>query len=193
MRLFVIARHGESILNRDRRVNGDPLVPVPLSAQGEEESRFLGVQLAHLPLEACVVTRFARTRETAELALAGREVPVVVEPLLDDIDVGSLEGVSIEEYRAWKRAHDRREPFPDGESLDAAARRYARGFRRLLAGTHSCVLVICHEIPLRYILNGAAGSAELDGPLRQLGNAIPYLLDGLALERGAARIEVLAG
>ena len=48
-------------------------------------------------------TRFERTLRTADLALEGRDVPRSSEPLLDDIDVGELDGVSIDTYRAWKR------------------------------------------------------------------------------------------
>ena len=192
MRLFVLARHGESTLNAERRVNGDPSRPVPLTLRGEEEARHLGLQLAGLALDGCVVTRFPRTRQTAELALAGRGVPVHVEPLLDDIAVGELEGQTIEDYRAWKRAHSRRDAFPGGESLDAAGLRYARAYRGLLARPEATLLVVSHEIPIRYAVNAAAGSEELDGPARQLGNALPYLFDETTLERAAGRIELLA-
>ena len=75
---------------------------------------------------------FSRTRETAEIALAGRDVPFEEEPLLDDIDVGELEGKTLDDYRAWKREHTRRDAFPGGESLDDAARRYAAGLPQLL-------------------------------------------------------------
>ena len=93
MRVFVFARHGESTLNIERRVNGDPAVPVALTEHGREEARRLGEQVAQLQLDACVHTRFPRTRETAEIALGGRdEVPLVEEKLLDDIDIGDLEG-----------------------------------------------------------------------------------------------------
>jgi len=98
VRLFVIARHAHSTLNLERRINGDPSVPVPLTEQGEEEARQLGIQVANVPIDACVHTRFPRTRETAAIALAGRDVPTRVEPLLDDIDVGNLEGQTIDEY-----------------------------------------------------------------------------------------------
>ncbi len=134
MRLFLICRHGQSVLNREQRVNGDPSVHVPLTEQGEEEARKLGEQLAHIPIDVCVHTRFGRTRETAKLALGGRDVPLDDEPLLDDIDVGELEGKTIDEYRAWKREHARSDRFPGGESLDEAAVRYAEGFRRLTLG-----------------------------------------------------------
>ena len=190
--LYVIARHAHSTLNEVQRVNGDPAVEVGLTAQGEEEARQLGLQLANLPLALCVHTRFGRTRDTARLALEGRDVPLVEEPLLDDIDVGDLEGATIDEYRAWKRERTRRDSFPGGESLDAAARRYGEAYRRLLERPEETVLIVCHEIPLRYALNGAAGSDELDGPISQLGNAIPYLFTTDALTRAAERITELA-
>ena len=193
MPLYVIARHGESTLNLERRVNGDPAVAVALTEQGREESRQLGVQVAHVPLDLCVHTRFGRTRETAEIAVGDRSVPLACEPLLDDIDVGELEGQSIDDYRAWKRGHTRADAFPGGESLDDAARRYAQAFRRLLERPEERVLVVCHEIPLRYALNAAAGSEELDGPVHELRNATPYLFEEEALARAAERVERLAG
>ena len=193
MSLFVIARHAESVLNIERRVNGDPTRPVALTERGREEARQLGTQIANLPLDVCVHTRFSRTRETADIALAGRDVPLVVEPLLDDIDVGEFDGAPLEEYRAWKHSHPRDVPFPDGESLDDAARRYAAGFGHLLARTETVVLVVCHEIPLRYALNGAVGSDSLDGPAHELVNAVPYLFDEVGLERAVAGIERLVG
>jgi broad specificity phosphatase PhoE len=191
MRLYVIARHAESTLNHERRVNGDPSVPVPLTEQGREEARQLGIQIANVPLDACVHTRFARTRETAEVALAGRDVPFLVEPLLDDIDVGDLDLAPVDEYRTWKRSHTRSEPFPGGESLDDAADRYARAWATLLELPHAVVFVVCHEIPLRYALNGAGGSDSLDGPVHELRNAAPYLFSEGDLERAVAGIERL--
>ena len=191
MRLFVIARHAQSTLNLERRVNGDPSQPVGLTDLGREEAALLGTEIANLPFDACFHTRFPRTRETAEVALAGRHVPFHVEPLLDDIDVGEFDLAPLEEYRAWKHSHGRTEPFPGGESLDDAARRYAAGWSRLLETSYPSVLVICHEIPLRYALNGALGSDSLDGPLHELLNARPYLFDEEALARAVAGIERL--
>ena len=192
MRLVILARHGESVLNVERRINGDPAVEVVLSERGEEESRLLGEELAHVPIDLCVHTRFGRTLQTARLGLAGRDVPFEVDPDLDDIDVGELEGRTIEEYRAWKLAHGRSDPFPGGESLDDAARRYARAFKRLAARGASVTLVVAHEIAVRYAVNAAAGSDELDAPTHDIRNAAPYLFDEQALERAAKRIAELA-
>ena len=190
-RLFAVSRHAHSQLNLERRVNGDPSVPVALTEQGVEAARRLGLQVACLPIELGVHTRFGRTTRTIEVALEGRDVPLVEESLLDDVYVGELEGQTIDEYRAWKDAHTRADRFPGGESLDEAALRYAAGFRALLARPERTILVVCHEIPLRYALNAARGSDDLDAPVHAIPNATPFLFDDGALARAVARIEEL--
>jgi probable phosphoglycerate mutase len=190
--VIVFSRHAHSLLNAEHRINGDPSLPVPITDEGKERARLLGVQLANVPFDLCLHTRFGRTQETAAIALAGRDVPFETEPLFDDIAVGDLEGVSVDEFREWKSRHTRAEPFPGGESLDDAARRYAEGLRRLLARELGPVLVVCHEIPIRYALNAAGGSDELDGPAHAIPNATPFLFDGPSLELAADRIEELS-
>lgn len=167
-------------------------MPVPLSPAGEEAARRLGQQLAGAAFDVCVHTRFERTRRTAELALAGRDVPFLEEPGLDDVDVGELEGSTVQAYRVWKEAHSRRDPFPGGESLDEVARRYATALRRVVALPYESVLVVCHELPIRYALNAVAGSGDLDHPFHDIPNATPYLFDDDVLAAAAERIELLA-
>jgi broad specificity phosphatase PhoE len=192
LRLFIISRHGESTLNLEQRVNGDPNVPVTLTEKGRDEAKLLGQQIAHIPVELCVHTRFSRTVETAEIALAGRDVPFLEEPLLDDIKIGELEGKLLADYRAWKREHTRADAFPAGESLDDAALRYAEAYSRLVERPEQSILVVTHEIPLRYAINAADGSDDLDGPAHQIANATPYLFDEAALLRAVQGIERLA-
>ena len=191
--IVFLARHAESVLNVEGRVNGDPAVPAPLTEHGREEAMLLGVQLANVELDLCVHTRFGRTLETAEVALQGRKVPIETEPLLDDIKIGELEGAPLDEYRRVKRDLGRERPYPGGESLDQAALRYVAAFRRLGERDAQRVLVVCHEIPVRYALNAAAGAGLLDGPpFHDVPNAVPFLFEHRSLVRAAARIEELA-
>jgi broad specificity phosphatase PhoE len=192
MRLYVLARHGESVLNHERRVNGDPAVPAPLTERGRANAALLGLELRGLPLDACLHTRFGRTLETAQIALEGRDVPLIEDEALDDVRIGELEGWTLDEYRDWKRDHTRADRFPGGESLDEAARRYAGAFRRLLERPYERVLVVCHEIPIRYALNAAGNSDDLDHPVHSIPNAMPFLFDKDALAAAADRIEHLA-
>ena len=83
----------------------------------------------------------------------------------------------------------RSDPFPGGESLDDAARRYARAFRWLLDRDESATLVVCHEIPIRYALNAAAGSDDLDAPEHGIPNSTPYLFDAASLARAVEGID----
>jgi broad specificity phosphatase PhoE len=192
VRLFVLSRHAESVLNHQHRINGDPSVPAPLTEHGREEAALLGLQVRSLPLDVCLHTRFGRTIETAQIAMNGRDVPIVEEALFDDVNIGDLEGRTIDEYRAWKREHVRTDRFPGGESLVETAIRYAEAYRRLLAAPYRCALVVCHEIPIRYALNVVGESGDLDGPVHTIPNATPFLFDDAAIEKAAAGIEHLA-
>ncbi len=193
MGLLILTRHGQSTLNLEERVNGDPAVKVELTEEGVEQAQRLGLQLAHLPIDVCVHSRFERAQRTAEIALEGRGVPFREEPLLDDIDIGLLEGETTAQYRAWKQAHARNVPFPGGESLEQAAIRFARALAGLVPSGGEVVLVVCHEIPLRYALNGAAGSRSLEAPIHDVPNATPFLFGSAEIERAVQAIERMAG
>jgi alpha-ribazole phosphatase len=191
VRLLLLARHGQSLFNVDGIVNGDPARDRGLSPQGEEEAAALAQQLAGVRIDVCVVSRFQRAQETARIALGdGRAdgTPRVVDGELDDIRLGELEGQTLQDYRDWKRGRSRDEPFPGGESLNDAARRYAGAYERILEREEETVLCICHEIPVRYAINMAAGSEEFDAPLHDVRNATPYVFDAAGLARAVQRL-----
>lgn len=193
MRLFLVARHGQSLFNIDDVVNGDTALDRGLSEQGIEEAERLGGELAALPLDLVAVSPFPRAIQTANIALDGRDIPHLVDEELGDVRIGELEGASLDAYRAAPAHSNRKESFPGGESLDEAALRYARACERLLARDEPVTLVVCHEIPVRYLVNAAAGSGELNGPLRYVANATPYLFDEESLRRAVERMRELAG
>lgn len=192
MRIFLVARHGQSLFNVDKIVNGDPALDRGLSEQGVEEAQRLGSQIAALPLDLVAVSPFPRALQTANIALDGREVPHLVDEDLGDVRIGDLEGESLDAYRAAPAHADRKERFPGGESLDEAALRYADAFERLLGRTEPTTFVVCHEIPVRYLVNAAAASDTLNGPLHSVANAEPYLFDEESLGRAVALIRELA-
>ena len=193
MRLFLTVRHGQSLFNVDKVVNGDPALDRGLSEQGIEDAERLAGQIAALPLDLVAVSPFPRALQTANIALAGRNVPHLVDDDLGDVRIGELEGKTLDDYRAAPAHTSRKERFPGGESLDEAALRYAGAFERLLRRDEAATLVVCHEIPVRYLANAAANSAELNGPLKFVANADPYLFDEASLQRAVERIRELAG
>jgi broad specificity phosphatase PhoE len=191
-RLLLLARHGQSQFNVTGTVNGDPARDLGLSELGVTEGGKLAQQIAAVAIDLCIVSEFPRAQQTASLALEGRSVPQVVDGGLNDIRIGELEGRTLDDYRAWKHGRSRSDRFPGGESLDEAALRYADAYERVLARGEETVFVVCHEIPVRYAVNAAAGSAELDGPLHDVANATPYLFDAAGLARAIERLRELA-
>ena len=193
MRVFVLARHGQSLFNVDGIVNGDPLLDRGLSEQGIEEAERLAGQLQGLDVGVVALSPFPRAIQTANLALARRDVPHLVDEDLGDVRIGELEGSTLADYRGQPAHDDPALRFPGGESLNEAALRYAAAFERLLAREERVTLVVCHEIPVRYAVNAAAGSEELNGPLHFVANAAPYPFDEPALRRAVERMRELAG
>jgi broad specificity phosphatase PhoE len=152
--LTVLARHGESELSARGLVSGDLAVSCPLTPQGEEEARLLGEALADEPIDLCVTSEFERTRQTAELALAGRDVPTLVVPELNDPFYGEFEGKTLDAYREWAWSHGSRdEPLGGGESRLAIVARYVRGFRAILERPEETALVVAHSLPIAYVLH----------------------------------------
>jgi broad specificity phosphatase PhoE len=192
MRLFVFARHAESSMNAARLVNSDPSRPVGLSPRGRRQARRLGEQVRNLEIDLAVITRLRRTRDTAELALAARDIPFVIESGLDEVRLGALDGAPIRAYWAWKEKHARSEPFPSGESLDDAARRYAAALRRLVERPGAVALVVTHEIAIRYLLEAASGIRALDESGMKVPNAAPYLFAEPAVRAAIECLDVLA-
>src|SRR5439155_14309103 len=72
---LIVARHAESEYNVLGLLNGDPSVPCPLTARGRDQARALGRALAEQTIDLRITTDFPRTRETADIALASRNIP----------------------------------------------------------------------------------------------------------------------
>jgi broad specificity phosphatase PhoE len=192
MRLFVVTRHAESSGNATALLSSDPSRPIGLTPRGREQARRLGEQLTHIEIDLAVASSFPRTRETAELVLQGREIPLLIEPDLDEIRAGIFDGKPITRYWRWKEQHPRSERFPRGESLDDATQRYANAVGRLLGRAESVTLVVGHELAIRYIVEAAAGRDALGRSELVIPNAVPYLFDEHALRRAAERLDALA-
>jgi len=189
MRRVILARHGESEFSVRGVMNGDPGLAGPLTEEGEAQARMLGEALRETPIDLCVVTEFERTRQTADVALEGRDVSRVVMPELNDIHVGEFEGGLLEAYRAWARDRSPVEIPAGGESRAGVGERFARGFRRLLARPEETVLVVAHGLPIRYVLLAIEGT-EPRPVVESVDYATPYRLSRTDLEHAVERLEL---
>lgn len=150
MRLL-LARHGESVWNAERRFQGR--TDIPLSARGRAQAEALARGLRGYRVRAAYVSPYRRAVETAEIALRDSGVPQTVLPDLRELSLGQWEGCTVDDvrardgdpYRAWLRApHDC--PPPDGEPLPDVHSRVQAAVDRIAAAhpNGDDVLIVAH-------------------------------------------------
>ncbi len=189
MESAILVRHGESVFSERGLVNGLVGVRCPLSARGVAQADRLAAELAGEEIDRCATSELGRTRETADLVLAGRAVPRIVLPELNDPLYGRYEGGPLASYLEWALASDSAaEPPGGGEARRAIVSRYAAGFRKLLARPERIALIVTHSLPIAYLLLAVSGRDPAPRvPLVEYATA--HRLTGDELERAVARLE----
>jgi len=139
-RIFLI-RHGETVHNRDRILQG-PRIDSELSERGQLQARHVAQALAKQPLSALFSSPLRRARDTAQAvaSIPGRELVVQVVPELYEVDYGTLAGRTYDEVRpefeqvvdAWRMGFPD-VSFPGGESAVVAQHRVRPFVERVVA------------------------------------------------------------
>lgn len=111
MRALLLARHAHAGSNEASVVNAVP-PGAGLSPQGVEEARELGRLLASTRIDLGVSSRLRRARETLEVALDGRGIPLAVASLLDEILIRLLRGAHAGGVPGVGLGSRRRRPLP---------------------------------------------------------------------------------
>jgi broad specificity phosphatase PhoE len=157
---LILARHAESDCSARGIVNGDPgSGNCPLTERGDEEARALGRLLAGREIDLYLTSEFARTQQTARIALAGRELSWLELAELNDIRVGAFEGGALDLYTTWAHENAPEERPPGGgESRAEAAARFVHGFRIVLARPERTILVVTHGLAVSYLREAIAGN-----------------------------------
>jgi probable phosphoglycerate mutase len=159
---ILLARHGETDWNRERRWQG--ISDLSLNEFGREQARALAAKLEAIPLRAVYASDLRRAYETALLIAKRKGLAVTPMHELRELDVGSWTGLSFEEVK---------ERFPDaymqmrtrsgrgwegGETYAEMGRRVLEAMRRI-ARKHAgdVVLVVTHSGPIRTVRAHALG------------------------------------
>ena len=93
-----IVRHGETVWNREGRIQGH--TDVALSERGLEQARLLAKRLNTVPFDAAYASDLRRAYETAAVVLEDRGVPIHPTPRLREYHKGRFEGMTEAELRA---------------------------------------------------------------------------------------------
>ena len=156
---ILLARHGETPWNAEGRYQGQE--DIALSPVGLAQARALGERLRELPITRAVASPLSRARQTAELALGQRDLPLTLDPGLMEIAHGTWEGLLASEIRerdpellrAWREApHE--VLMPEGESLQHVLDRAWPALERACSGlgADDTLLVVAHDAVNRVLL-----------------------------------------
>jgi alpha-ribazole phosphatase len=160
---LVLVRHGETVWNRDRRIQGH--TDIGLSEEGHEQARRVASRLAREPIRAIYTSDLSRACQTARPVAKTLGLPVNMSPLLREVGFGAWEGLTVaevearwpEEYAAWRQDSVSYRP-PDGEQIEELQERTLACVAEILtAHPGESVVVVGHGGSVKAILCGLMG------------------------------------
>ena len=182
MTTILLARHGETDWNVERRVQGHS--DTPLNDTGRAQARALAEELGDEPIDAVYSSDLMRAHETARIVASQRGLEVTAIRDLRERNFGTWEGLTDEEIyvrhpqardRSWQEWGDAETQFEMAERVLAALLRIAEAHpgQRLLVvshgGPHRRVLAHCSIEGVERIDNCHVVRVEVvDGNLRRV-------------------------
>ena len=97
MNLYVV-RHGETIWNREHKVQG--ITDIPLTEKGKEEAKELQNIIKTLNIDIVISSPLIRARETAKI-LVDSSLPINTDDRIKERDWGMNEGADIDTVDKW--------------------------------------------------------------------------------------------
>ena len=186
---LILVRHGESVFTADQVLNGDPTIDGPLTDLGRSQARRVAEDLRRTPIDLAISSGFPRTRETAQIIVAGREVPHEVMPDLNDPPVGEFEGKPFDDYFEWIYERDWHDTRAGCESQFESVGRYLGALTQIAAREARSVLVVAHAFVISLTLTVAdpASRPILLQYEKEVELATPYTIAGDDLRLGLQR------
>ena len=89
--MLYIVRHGETDWNREHKVQGR--TDIPLNDYGRRLARETAEGMKDIPIDLCFTSPLLRAKETAQIILEGRNVPLCDEERIQEISFGRYEGL----------------------------------------------------------------------------------------------------
>ncbi|QPG26645.1 2,3-diphosphoglycerate-dependent phosphoglycerate mutase GpmB [Pantoea sp. SM3640] len=151
-----LVRHGETVWNAERRIQGQS--DSPLTEKGEQQAYQVGERVKHLGITHVIASDLGRTHRTAEIIADACGCTVTLDPRLRELNMGVLEkrpldGLTAEEeqWRATLVNGTEGGRIPEGESMTEMA-------TRMHAALNACLELPAGSRPLLVSHGMALGS-----------------------------------
>ena len=83
-------RHGKTDWNVKHKLQGK--TDIPLNDEGRRMAENAGKQYSDIHFDVCYCSPLCRAKETAEIALKGRNIPIITDDRLQEMGFGVFEG-----------------------------------------------------------------------------------------------------
>lgn len=171
MRLYII-RHGETDWNTAGRLQGQ--ADTQLNEKGIRLAQITAEGMKTIPFDLCITSPLKRARQTAEIILSGRPVPIWEDDRIREIGFGAWEGLGCregnfqipvpkEEFDKFYTDPFRFQPDKDGETVEAVCRRTREFLEEITANPDyqdKTILISSHGCASRAILNSVYEEKE---------------------------------
>lgn len=174
MRVYLV-RHAESELNAARVVQPPE---APLSARGRLQAERVGARLALAGVAGIVSSHLVRALETAQAIARHAQVPLHVDPDLEERNYGAIRGTPYAELRDDIFAADYVPPA--GETWEAFHARVDRAWARVVASVDrtSPLVVVTHGLVCWSILSRHVTAAYEPCTAMPFANTALTVIDG---------------
>jgi probable phosphoglycerate mutase len=153
-----VLRHGRTTASAAYIASCDPRQPIHLDAEGTRQCLRHAGSAWTAQVVTCVTSEFPRAIQTAELLMRGRQLDIVVDARLNEINYGEFEGGPWRAYGAWLSAHGVSAVPPGGESRVAALTRMFHGLAACLA-LPGPRLIVGHGLTISTLLRRLDGGS----------------------------------
>ncbi len=86
--ILYVVRHGETDWNRAHKVQGH--TDIPLNNYGRHLARETAEGMKNLKIDLAYTSPLSRAKETAEIILAGRNIPLIEDSRIEEFSFGTL-------------------------------------------------------------------------------------------------------
>lgn len=90
VKMLYIIRHGKTEWNNRKKLQGR--TDIPLNEEGRTMARKAAKEYAHIHFDICYCSPLIRAKETAQILLENRDVPIIVDKRLSEMCFGVSEG-----------------------------------------------------------------------------------------------------
>ncbi|MDH1087219.1 2,3-diphosphoglycerate-dependent phosphoglycerate mutase GpmB [Pantoea brenneri] len=158
-----LVRHGETVWNAERRIQGQS--DSPLTEKGEQQAHQVGERVKKLGITHVISSDLGRTRRTAEIIADACGCVVTLDPRLRELNMGVLEKRPLDELTAeeeqWRATlvnGTEGGRIPEGESMTEMAERMHQALNACLglpAGSRP--LIVSHGMALGVLVSTILG------------------------------------